>query len=876
MLSVRLFGTPQLEDDDGVLEGRVSQRHPLGLVALLATSAEPILSRDKLLALLWPETGAKRGRARLNTAVHAVRNAAGPEALVSSGDELRLDVDRVQVDVRAFEAALETGSHEEAVALYAGPFMDGFHIDSVPFSQWLDGERDRLRRLYWRALESLAEAATAAGDARRAVDWWRRRAAEEPLSGRVAVRLMEAQVQAGNPEGALQHARIHTQLVEEELDAPPNPEVVRLVDSIRSGTESRGARDGAGTAPPDAAPEPGETEAGPSPVPGPETSRDGSRARRSPRSARRTWIAAALVVAAAAVVTLLLLDGAPDPELVEDRIVILPLENRTGDPSLDPLGRLAADWITQGVSRAGLGRVMPLADLLQTFAPGEALGGISPAEAARITGAGIVVTGGYYRVGEQLQLQARVLDTRTHALIDAVEPVTSDAADPRAGIETLRQRVTGILATVLDPREIFGGGTEITGRPPTLEAYEAFADGLDHFFRLDFAAAAPLFLRAAELDPTFQRATLRALEAYVNLNRWVQADSLLRVLEANRDELSYRDRLLMETFQAHASNRRVAAMDRYGRLARLYPNSYMVYGAAWQGVAYNRPRRAVRFLESMDPSRGPMTRWPAYWRVYGRALHLLREYEAELEVVHRGLREFREPERLVTTLLPPLAALGRMPELRDAVERAEETGLVNRGYLLRAAARELRAHGLGDTADAYLMEALAWYGDHPARERQVLREGIAETLYMAGRYDSAAVLYRQLLEDAPPPDDGPGRERQIELRGRLGTLAARRGDTAGVRAAAEWLTSFDSPYLFGAPDVWRARIAAALGDHDRAVALLSTALEKANYGSWVHTDPDLLLLRGHPGYEALLEPKGDLSFDDAPRPSGPDPPTDSP
>lgn len=362
----------------------------------------------------------------------------------------------------------------------------------------------------------------------------------------------------------------------------------------------------------------------------------------------------------------------------------------------------------------------------------------------------------------------------------------------------------------------------------------------------------------------------------MNLNQWAQVDSLLEELEANRDELSYRDRLLMEAFHAHASHRRVVAMDRYGRLARLYPNSYMVYGAAWQGVAYNRPRRAVRFLESMDPSRGPMTRWPAYWRVYGRALHLLRDYEAELEVIHRGLREFREPEQLIAALLPPLAALGRMPALRNAVERGEETGLVNRGYLLRAAARELRAHGHGEAADLYLEEALEWYAEHPARERQVLREGIAATLYMAGRYDSAATLYRALLEDAAPPVDGPRRDRQIELRGRLGTLAARRGDTAGVRAVEAWLAALASPYLFGAPDLWRARIAAISGDHHQAVALLTTALEQANYSSWVHTDPDLLLLRDHPGYQALLEPKGDLSFDGNPRPSGPDPPRESP
>ncbi len=41
------------------------------------------------------------------------------------------------------------------------------------------------------------------------------------------------------------------------------------------------------------------------------------------------------------------------------RVVVVPFENQTGDPSLDPLGRMIADWTTQGLLQTGLAEVIP-------------------------------------------------------------------------------------------------------------------------------------------------------------------------------------------------------------------------------------------------------------------------------------------------------------------------------------------------------------------------------------------------------------------------------------------------------------------------------------------------------------------------------------
>ena len=93
MFHLRLFGNPSITGEDGaVIAGRAVQRHRVALLALLARSSRWSLSRDKLLAYLWPERGRVPARQLLNQAVYHLRLALGQEAILSSGDELGLSL----------------------------------------------------------------------------------------------------------------------------------------------------------------------------------------------------------------------------------------------------------------------------------------------------------------------------------------------------------------------------------------------------------------------------------------------------------------------------------------------------------------------------------------------------------------------------------------------------------------------------------------------------------------------------------------------------------------------------------------------------------------------------------------------------------------
>jgi DNA-binding SARP family transcriptional activator/dienelactone hydrolase len=232
---VRLLGTPSVAAFDGSPIGRrVVQRHRVALLALLSLSPGHGLSRERLLGYLWPENEPERARQLLNQAVYQLRKGLGEDAIESAGDELRLNVERVGVDVVEFEAAVASARHSQAVALYRGPLLDGFYLsEAVEFERWLESERARLAGGFAKALESLAEAAEETRDFSASAEWWMKRAAHDPFDSRVALLVMQALEKAGNRAGALQHGSTHERLLHDEFGIAPPPDVISFAERLR-------------------------------------------------------------------------------------------------------------------------------------------------------------------------------------------------------------------------------------------------------------------------------------------------------------------------------------------------------------------------------------------------------------------------------------------------------------------------------------------------------------------------------------------------------------------------------------------------------------------------------------------------------------------
>jgi TolB-like protein/DNA-binding SARP family transcriptional activator len=319
MIRLRTLGALDLRNSEGQ-ELRTVLAQPKRAALLVYLALAPPRGphrRDTLLALFWPEQDTEHARNALSQAVHFLRRSLGATLVAGNGEGLGLEWKDFWCDAAAFEEALDAGRLSDALDLYRGDLLEGFHVGDAPeFDQWLDAERARLADRYAKVLEAVAGEREAVGDHGRAVTLWRRLASRDLYNSRVALRLMHALAAAGDPAGAIQHARVHKTLLGDELGVAPDPELAAFVRQL----QSRPAE-----APRPHAPD--VTISG-------ETPKDAlSRGQQRVRPRRAVIMAAGLLaVFAAGGGALVLRNGAREPSILAIRsLAVLPLENLSGD-----------------------------------------------------------------------------------------------------------------------------------------------------------------------------------------------------------------------------------------------------------------------------------------------------------------------------------------------------------------------------------------------------------------------------------------------------------------------------------------------------------------------------------------------------------------
>ncbi len=491
VLQLKLFGTASIVGPAGPVPGRAGQGRRLALLALLAQSRRNPLSRDKLIAWIWPESSTDRARAQLSDAVYLIRSALGEDVIRSNGDELALNPAVITSDTEMFEQLLEAGDFEAAAGLYSGPLLDGFHLSAaVEFERWLDAERTRLAQRYAAGLESLADSCEGRSEWTAAVAWWRRVAAHDPYSGRVAVRLMRALEAAGDRAGALQHARIHTTLLQEEFDAAPDPEVTAFAERLRVEPPAR------------TVPQPAPRRSGPGPPPESYESVPD----RSPAvpSIRRTFAAgrvyaALAIIAVLAIIGTYRIRGEPRTPPVSSvgtarSVAVLPFVNMSADAENTYFSDGLSEQIITVLSRidglhvAARTSSFALRDRSYTVrAIGDTLG------------VAAVLEGSVRKDGPRLRITAQLIDVATgyHIWADEYNRELQD-------IFVVQDEIAHAIAGALELR--LARSSETNQRMPDLEAYDLYLRGL--YLRNSLSAdalnqAAEYFDRAIERQPDF-------------------------------------------------------------------------------------------------------------------------------------------------------------------------------------------------------------------------------------------------------------------------------------------------------------------------------------------------------------------------------------
>src|SRR4051812_29204315 len=127
LFRLRAFGGLSIAPLRGALTSEVAtRRYALSLLALTAVAGDTGISRDRVMALLWPEADERRARNSLKQPGFAIRHGLSRDIIDGGGPTLRLASAVMSADVDDFVRAKASGDLEGAVDLYGGPFLDGF------------------------------------------------------------------------------------------------------------------------------------------------------------------------------------------------------------------------------------------------------------------------------------------------------------------------------------------------------------------------------------------------------------------------------------------------------------------------------------------------------------------------------------------------------------------------------------------------------------------------------------------------------------------------------------------------------------------------------------------------------------------------------
>ena len=566
-----LGGATLLADDGSPIAGPAAQRHRLALLALLARAHPLGLRRDKLIGLLWPEREEPAARHLLRAAIHELRRTVGPAALATSGDELRLDPISVRVDVHAFEAAIDAGHPDEAVAHYRGPFLDGLFLDDAEaFTEWASAERARLARRHEDALERLATEAGQSDDGG-AIPWWRALSAIRPGDGRVARSLVDALVAAGDVGGALAHVAAHGAHLAAEHGVAPDPVLLRRAEAIRAPAppaEPPPTVSPPVVASPDALPDIAMPDAAPS-VP---LSRPRRRVARL--ALRLAVIALVLAGAVAAVRWRPMSDAGPrragasaGPEV----IAVAPFTVVGG--GAHELGEGFVELLTATLDQVPELRVLPapvaFSRAAALAAAGDAAGDVAPSGLASALGVDVVLT------GVVAALPAGRLEVRAALL--AADGAERARATARGSADDLPALVDQIVVDVL--RELLGQRLRVPA-PRLAAVTTTSSDALRAFLRGEaflraalWDSAATALAEAVDLDSTFALAYLRLAEPY-GWRYGMASPPAARALAAAQRfaaRLPPRERALLTVRLLHERGD-LAALDNAAALAERYPD----------------------------------------------------------------------------------------------------------------------------------------------------------------------------------------------------------------------------------------------------------------------------------------------------------------
>jgi class 3 adenylate cyclase/TolB-like protein/Tfp pilus assembly protein PilF len=232
-------------------------------------------------------------------------------------------------------------------------------------------------------------------------------------------------------------------------------------------------------------------------------------------------------------------------EVQTNTLAVLNFENNTGNIDYDRIGNMLSDRIIHGITQNDLAMVVSgesFADynkiLLASVIPQDKFGMLQ--DRFHVDK---VINGNYYLDGEELLIEATIVDLATNKIIKGFQPIRCSIENPLTGIQKLRESVLGYLASESD-KEL---NLLLETHTPK---YEAYLELLKAKEVEDDVKMLEYLEKAIALDSNYFEPQVLRLSSYYNLGEYRMADSLRKVMLNKSIDFDKRQKNLLNFYDA--------------------------------------------------------------------------------------------------------------------------------------------------------------------------------------------------------------------------------------------------------------------------------------------------------------------------------------
>ncbi|OCO99011.1 MULTISPECIES: adenylate/guanylate cyclase domain-containing protein [unclassified Ensifer] len=353
-------------------------------------------------------------------------------------------------------------------------------------------------------------------------------------------------------------------------------------------------------------------------------------------------------------------------------IAVLPFANVSDDPKQD----FFADGMTDGLVTE-LAQVSGLFVIARNSTFTYKGKSVTPRQVSEELGVRYVLEGSVQRAGEQLRINAQLIDSLSGGNVWAGK-FDGSLSDVFALQDEVMRGIAEALALRLDPDQQMAFGRKETAVPA---AFDAFLRGWEHHRRTtpeDFAKAVPYFEQAIALDPAYGRAYAAAAMVYARIYLWrwhyqlgiprfearAKARQYLRTAQKHRTALAYQAAALL----SGADWQHADALAELRQAIALEPGDSWSYAlTAFVLTSAGRPAEALPYIRTairLDPHS------PSFFLyVLGLTQFSLEDFEAAAAAARRSIELNSKDDGPFLLLASAAGHLGHRAEAEAAVNR---------------------------------------------------------------------------------------------------------------------------------------------------------------------------------------------------------------